>query len=146
MVWLFTLPGPLFLRIYLIACLLSFVGVFWLRAALEPEPENFQQIRDPYVVAYLRGELDELIRVVTLSLALRGLLKVDSKGIQTVDPAEIERAQVPIEKALLAACRQRATPVLIEANAQIQAASAHPAGTTGSQGSSNAIRSSQGQA
>jgi uncharacterized protein (TIGR04222 family) len=121
MVWLFTLPGPEFLKLYVACGFLGYFVVHGLGMTQEPEPDSFQQVRDPYLIAYLRGELDELIRVVTLSLALRGLLTVDSKGIQTVDPAEIERAKVPIEKLMLTISRQRASPVLLNANAQVQA-------------------------
>ena len=121
MVSLFTMRGPQFLPLYAFLCFLAYGVVCWVRLGLEREPELFDQVRDPYVIAYLRGELDELIRVVTLSLALRRLLNVDTKGIQTVDATEIERARVPVEKLILTVCRQRASPVLIEANAQVRA-------------------------
>ena len=122
MVSLFTLHGPEFLRLYVFLCFLVCGVVYGVRWSLEPRPQSFEQVRDPYVIAYLRGELDELIRVVTLSLTLRRLLNVDKKGIETVDVSEIERARVPIEKLVLTVCRLRATPVLIEANAQVRAA------------------------
>ena len=122
MVWLFTLRGPEFLPLYVFLCFLAYGVVNCVRLSLEPRPERFDPVRDPYVIAYLRGELDELIRVVTLSLTLRRLLNVDIKGIQTIDVSEIERARVPIEKLVLTVCRQRASPVLIEANAQVRAA------------------------
>jgi len=121
MVRLLTLPGPVFLQIFISLSILTFLGLNWLSAVLEPEPQSFAQVRDPYLIAYLRGELDELIRVAILTLTLRGLLKVDSQGIQTVDAAEIKRAQVPIEKVTLTACLQRATPALIEANSRVRA-------------------------
>jgi uncharacterized protein (TIGR04222 family) len=122
MVGLFTMRGPEFLQLYVILCFLACGLLSVVRWGLEPQPQSFDQVRDPYVIAYLRGELGELIRVVTLSLALRGLLNVDKKGIQTVNSSEIERARVPIEKLVLTVCQQRSTPVLIEANAQVRAA------------------------
>jgi uncharacterized protein (TIGR04222 family) len=121
MMGLLTLPGPEFLVVFVVISLLVFCALQLASDSFETEALNLTAVRDPYVIAYMRGELDELIRVVTLSLTLRGLLKIDSKGIQTVHPSEIERAQAPIEKVVLTACTERSTPVLIEANSRVRA-------------------------
>ena len=107
MMALLTLPGPQFLTVFFVLGFLELTLLSVIVEYLAPAAQDAAIVRDPYVIAYLRGELDELIRVVTLSLTLRGLLKVDSKGIQTVDPTEVERAREPIEKVVLTVCRDR---------------------------------------
>ena len=68
------------------------------------------RIRDPYLIAYLRGDTRELIRVVALSLNLRGLLAIGKTTFHTLNEAEIERAQLPIEKEILRLCRTFCAP------------------------------------
>lgn len=120
MMELLTMQGPHFLLLFLFLIFMACLMVDGVGKPAIAVDGDLVRIRDPYLIAYLRGELDELIRVVTLSLTLRGLLKIDSKGIQVADPSEIERVQVPIEQVILAACRGRATPVLIEANSGVR--------------------------
>ena len=78
--------------------------VFAAIVAGEPRSDGIR-VRDPYIIAHLRGGLQELIRVVVLSLAIRGLVKISGTGIQTADPTEVNRAASPVEKAILDACR-----------------------------------------
>jgi uncharacterized protein (TIGR04222 family) len=105
---LLTLRGPEFLALFIAICVVIYFLVSGAIAVGERTPGDAPRIRDPYVIAYLRGGLEGLIRVVTLSLVLRGLLQLDAERLRTADPTEIDRANVPIEKVILAACRRRA--------------------------------------
>jgi uncharacterized protein (TIGR04222 family) len=112
--------GPEFLALFIGT---SIAVCFLVRAAIvagEPRSDGMR-VRDPYVIAYLRGGLEELIRVVVLSLAIRGLLKIAGTGIQVADPTEINRADLPVEKAILEACRQQVTPAMIRQNGRVWA-------------------------
>src|SRR5579862_824367 len=101
MMWLLTLRGPEFLLVYIAVAAWAYGGAYWISLKMESEPRDRTPVRDPYVIAYLRGGLGELIRVVVLSLTLRGLVNFEERGIQTTDPEEIERARVPVEKVML---------------------------------------------
>jgi uncharacterized protein (TIGR04222 family) len=118
---LLSMRGPEFLALFIgtaiAVCILVRVAI----AAGEPRSDGMRA-RDPYMIAYLRGGEGELIRVVVLSLAIRGLLKISGTGIQTVDPTEIKRADLPVEKAILEACRQQVTPILLRQNGRVEAA------------------------
>ena len=91
---LLAMRGPEFLALFIGTSLAVF---FLVRAAIvasEPRSDGMR-VRDPYMIAYLRGGLEELIRVVVLSLAIRGLLKISGTGIQTADPTEIRPSRPP---------------------------------------------------
>jgi len=118
MVALLTMRGPEFLALFIGTSIAVYFLVFAAIAAGEPRSDGMR-IRDPYMIAYLRGGLEELIRVVVLSLAIRGLLKISATGIQTADPTEIARADLPVEKAILEVCRTQVTPVVIRQNVRV---------------------------
>ena len=119
---LFTLRGPEFLFVYF---LLGAVVVVLVTSAIRrSEASLFPQdarLRDPYLIAYLRGDLQELVRVVAVSLTVRGLLNLNDDGVKTVDETEIDRAEVPIEKVVLRACRKRVTPQAIADDSAVRA-------------------------
>lgn len=117
-----TLPGPQFLFVFVALCLAVHVSVTIVIRMGEAGSSGDRRLRDPYLIAYLRGDVDETIRVATLALLLRGLLKVNDSEFRTVDPSEIDRADVPIEKALLTACREGASPAQILHNTAAKAA------------------------
>ena len=118
---LLTMRGPEFLALFIGTAIAVCFLVRAAIAASEPSSDGMR-VRDPYMIAYLRGGLQELIRVVVLSLAIRGLLKIAVTGIQIADPTEINRADLPIEKALLEACRQQVTPATVRQNTRVWAA------------------------
>ncbi len=104
---MFTLRGPEFLVLF--AGL--FVVVYAVVEALDLDLRETRlpsdtRIRDPYAIAYLRGESRELLRVVAMSLVLRRLLAVEGKTFLTVNSAEIDRVQIPVEKQVLRLCQQ----------------------------------------
>src|SRR5262245_43064172 len=56
---------------------------------------------DPYLIAYLRGGKNEALRVATISLIDRGLLKVEETTLSAAHGAVDDLVRRPIEKALL---------------------------------------------
>jgi uncharacterized protein (TIGR04222 family) len=117
-----TMPGPQFLILFVAICVAVYVFVTVVIGIGEAGFPAERRIRDPYLIAYLRGDTDEVIRVATLALLLRGLLKAADSELRTVDSSELDRAAVPIEKALLTACREGASPAQILHNTAIRAA------------------------
>src|ERR1700679_495721 len=112
--------GPDFLALFIGFCVLVYFAVSVAVLAGDAPSTGEPRIRDPYVIAYLRGDLEELVRVAALSLVLRGLLKLEADGVRTADPTEIDRVEVPIEKVILAGCRERCTLVQLERNAWVR--------------------------
>jgi len=102
---MFALRGPEFLVLFAACAALVYLIVEALISGHEMRLPSDPRIRDPYAIAYLRGEERELLRVVAMSLVLRQLLAVEGKVFLTVNRDEIDRAQVPIEKEVLRLCR-----------------------------------------
>jgi uncharacterized protein (TIGR04222 family) len=117
---MFTLRGPQFLVLFVGLAVLVYVVVNTVINARETGLESDERIRDPYAIAYLRGDLRELIRVVALSLCLRGLLKIDKRTFRTVTQLEIDRVQVPIETKVLQLCSHDCAPAELVKNPSIQ--------------------------
>lgn len=117
-----TIPGPQFLILFVAICVAVYVFVTIAIRVGEPGSSGERRLRDPYLIAYLRGDVDESIRVATLALLLRGLLKVNDSKFTTVDPIEIDRAGVPIERTLLTACREGASAAQILSNTAVRTA------------------------
>ena len=118
----FTMRGPQFLVVYfVIGVVLIYVVSSAIRRTEERLAPQETRIRDPYLIAYLRGGVEELVRVAASSLAVRGLLHMDLNGIKIVDPTEIDRAKVPIEKVVLRACRERCMPGAIASDSAVRA-------------------------
>jgi uncharacterized protein (TIGR04222 family) len=118
----FTMRGPVFLLVYLV---IGIAVIVLVTSAINRSEEQLvtrsTRLRDPYLIAYLRGDLQELARVVTVSLTVRGLLSMDTTGVQIVDPTEVDRAEVPIEQVVLRACRKRITPGAIAGDSAVRA-------------------------
>ncbi|CAN5296473.1 hypothetical protein BH11PSE11_BH11PSE11_10600 [soil metagenome] len=103
----FALTGFQFLAFYL---LLGFIVNWavrkWIRtrevaasaASGLPAP---QLASDPYLVAYLRGGAKEAMRVATIALVDRGLLKAEGNSLKSKNGKVMELVNRPIEKAIL---------------------------------------------
>jgi uncharacterized protein (TIGR04222 family) len=117
----FDLRGPEFLLFYfLFAC--AVLGILILLRRIDERPNALKPpLDDPYLVAFLRGGEEEVVRVAALSLVDRGLLKLKSSGasifsgeaenkLELTDPQAIEAAKRPIEKRVLEAF-QTAQPI-----------------------------------
>lgn len=110
----FDLRGPEFLLFYFVfACVVLLVLILLRRFDEQPSALK-PPLDDPYLVAFLRGGEDEALRVTTLSLIDRGLLKLKSSGasifsseaenrLEIADPHAIDTAKRPIEKSVLEA-------------------------------------------
>ena len=76
--WPFDLPGPEFLVVYLIVGAIVITAMLLLRHSAETAGPKIS-LTDPYLVAFLRGGQNETLRVATVSLIDRGILKADGK-------------------------------------------------------------------
>jgi uncharacterized protein (TIGR04222 family) len=103
---MFTLRGPEFLALFVGLFIVVYVVVESLISSYELRLPSDTRIRDPYAIAYLRGQSRELLRIVAMSLVLRRLLAVEGKTFLTVNNAEVNRVQVPVEKEVLRLCQQ----------------------------------------
>jgi uncharacterized protein (TIGR04222 family) len=120
-----TMRGPPFLALFAVLAVAVYVLVGWIIATRERERAIAgQRLRDPYAIAYLRGGLDELVKVAALALTLRELLRVGTATLQTVEGSDVARVNVPIEGAVLRCCLQGATPEVIRRHPRVVAAEA----------------------
>jgi len=119
---MFSLPGPQFLVLFAGLSCAVWVIVHLMIEVREARLSSDPRIRDPYAIAYLRGDTRELIRVVALSLYMRGLLQIRNTTFVTANPEEIERAHVPIEKQFLQICRTPCQPSTLPQAPQFKAA------------------------
>ncbi|MEA3180208.1 MAG: hypothetical protein QOI59_3731, partial [Gammaproteobacteria bacterium] len=119
---MFALRGPEFLALFAGLAVVVYFAVDALIAAREARIPSQMRIRDPYAIAYLRGDSRELVRVVALSLGLRGLLQVGKATFKTVDAAEIDRVQIPVEKEVLRLCQTFCAPPALVKSPEFQAA------------------------
>jgi uncharacterized protein (TIGR04222 family) len=120
---MFTLRGPEFLVLFAGLTIVVYLIVDAAIAALEARLPSDTRVRDPYSIAYLRGESRELLRVVAMSLVQRGLLGVAGKTFLTVDCAEIDRVRIPVEQEVLRLCRKPCSAPGLVAAADFVAAS-----------------------
>jgi len=97
----FDLRGPEFLLFYLIVSTIALVGLFTSRRWVEPSGPIKVDLSDPYVIAYLRGGKNELLRVSTISLIHRGLLKVSGTNVSMTSPHVADGVRIPLERELL---------------------------------------------
>jgi uncharacterized protein (TIGR04222 family) len=115
------MSGPDFLALYLLAIILSAITCYILVKLVDPSrqlpPLNLPQEIDPYEIAYLRHQEEEVVRVVVINLTQRQYLKIDApKCIELVD--SIKEASIqhnldhpsldllePLEKAVFAHCK-----------------------------------------
>ena len=97
----FDLPGPQFLLFY--ACLGVFVmaAFRYFQRRREEGPLPRIDTSDPYLIAYLRGGKNEAVRLATVSLIDRGLIK-DEGTDRLVTAGSEETVRRPIEKAVMA--------------------------------------------
>jgi len=119
---MFALRGPDFLGLFLLLSVTVYLAVHLLIVTREAAQPAEPRIRDPYAIACLRGDVRELIRVVALSLCLRGLLQIRTTTFQTVREMEIDRVQVPIETVVLRLCRTPCEPSALAQVAEFKTA------------------------
>jgi len=97
--------GPQFLVFYLVLSILLHILVRVYIKLQENGPVPKIEMNDPYQIAYLRGGSNEAIRIATISLIDRGLLKVNERlstvTLETADKNDWQIVQRRLEKALL---------------------------------------------
>jgi uncharacterized protein (TIGR04222 family) len=96
----FDLTGPDFLLFYMVLSVGLIGGAHVLRRRLESGSFPRLGEPDPYLIAYLRGGPHEAIRVATISLLDRGLLKAEG-NILMAAPDAVLRVRRPLERAIL---------------------------------------------
>lgn len=97
--WPFDLSGPHFLVFYG-AFGAVFVGIAALIRHLgEPEDTPKVNLSDPYLIAYLRGGKNEVLRVATMSLIDRKALIAVGTKVSPSSQSALE-LKVPVEKAV----------------------------------------------
>ena len=97
----FDLRGPQFLVFYLILGTLVVTLLFMLRRLIDPAGAVKVDMSDPYLIAFLRGGKDELVRVATISLVHRKLLQVSDTLVSVTSPGVADGVRIPIERQLL---------------------------------------------
>jgi uncharacterized protein (TIGR04222 family) len=106
----FDLRGPQFLVFYLALSAVTILVLRILRRRRElPDASGIAYfaaapIHDPYLIAFLRGGKNELVRVAVVSLIDRGLLAVRDDAVQTTDVGRRTEARKNIEREILEVC------------------------------------------
>jgi uncharacterized protein (TIGR04222 family) len=101
-------PGPDFLVFYLILMAATLGAQWWMRRAREAEARNTAnspKLNEPYLVSYLTGELNGMIRCITVTLLERNVLRVlrtgkKSKNELIADSGMAADLQSPVERAV----------------------------------------------
>jgi uncharacterized protein (TIGR04222 family) len=97
----FDLPGPQFLVAYVVFAAATLIGLYLLRRAREIGGALPGHLRDPYLVACLRGGPAEVVRVATLGLIDRGFIELNG-GMATARPgSEDTPGLVDMERVVL---------------------------------------------
>jgi uncharacterized protein (TIGR04222 family) len=97
----FDLRGPQFLVFYLTLGTLVVTLLFMLRRLIDPAGAVKVDMSDPYLIAFLRGGKDELVRVATISLVHRKLLQVSDTLVSVTSSGVADSVRIPIERQLL---------------------------------------------
>jgi len=107
----FDLPGPAFLVFYAVFAIA--VNVLFHRWRRSRESSGtVPDLSDPYEISYLRGGQEEALRVATVSLMDRGLLKQGDGGkVVAVGTGAAAKVRRPLERAILEELAAPASPV-----------------------------------
>lgn len=98
----FDLRGPEFLFFFFCwSCLVAVVLTLLRRQREMEDPQAGNLPQDPYEIAYLRGGRNHLLQTALVALVDRGLLKVKGLKLKTADPDAVNKAQRPLDKAIL---------------------------------------------
>jgi uncharacterized protein (TIGR04222 family) len=108
---MFDLRGPEFLGVYLLASLIGLIvlQVVSRRASSQnprlPSADARAQLRDPYLLAFLRGGAKQTLQTVAFSLSERRLLSIAKKGLfASGEQGALHVVNHPLEIAVLAEC------------------------------------------
>jgi uncharacterized protein (TIGR04222 family) len=107
---IFDMRGPEFLALYLFASVVGLIGLYVMtkRAASQreqPSADARRLLRDPYLLAFLRGGAKQTLQTVAFSLSERGLLSFSNKRLQASGGQGAAPAVTqPLEVAVLVEC------------------------------------------
>jgi uncharacterized protein (TIGR04222 family) len=109
---MFDMRGPEFLAVYLLVSVVGLIVLYAVsrRASSEslqlPSGDARRLLRDPYLLAYLRGGARQTLQTVAFSLSERGLLSVSKWGLIAGGSREAPHAVThPLEVAVRAECK-----------------------------------------
>lgn len=112
--------GPEFLLFYVFFSVLVIGGMVWLRNKNESGPTPKLELSDPYLIAYLRGGANEVLRVAIVSLVDRNLLSDNGSKLMTRMKVTPDRARHPVEKALIEYFKSEAEANSVFSNAGLE--------------------------
>jgi uncharacterized protein (TIGR04222 family) len=98
----FDLRGPEFLVFYLALGGWVLLGLYLVRRWGEAADAPQVNLSDPYLIAFLRGGKNEVLRVATVSLIDRGLLEVSGTQVTSVRGQSSAALRIPIEQHVFA--------------------------------------------
>jgi len=103
--------GPQFLGLYIVVSGIGVVLMYLVARGLLtnsprlPSGEGRKRLRDPYLLAYLRGGVPETIKTVLFSLSRRKLVTATPVRLSVTDSRDaVQAVSNPLEKAVLARC------------------------------------------
>jgi uncharacterized protein (TIGR04222 family) len=115
------IPGPTFLLVNAVLTVVVCLSIRQWIGSRESQPATrVLRVRDPYEIAYLRGGVGELIQVVALSLIRRNLLEPKTVTLETKESGATDPVSIPIEKAILGACRTATQAAMLQQNTSVQ--------------------------
>ncbi len=97
----FDLRGPEFLLFYLVLGSIVLWALYAARRYAEPTDAIHADLSDPYLIAFLRGGANELLRVSTISLIHRRLLEVAGATVRVASPHAADGVRDPLEREVL---------------------------------------------
>jgi len=97
----FDLRGPEFLVFYLILGTVVVILLFTFRRLIDPAGTVKVDMSDPYLIAFLRGGKNEVVRFATSSLVHRKLVQVAGTLVSVTSPGVADGVRIPIERQLL---------------------------------------------
>lgn len=108
---LFDLRGPEFLAVYLLASVVGLILLYVVSKRAPPQNAGLPSgdtrrlLRDPYLLAFLRGGVSQTLQTVAFSMSERGLLGISKKGlIASGAPGARHALTHPLEMAVFAEC------------------------------------------
>jgi uncharacterized protein (TIGR04222 family) len=115
------ISGPTFLLVYAVLTAVVSLSIRqWIGSRENQPATRILRVRDPYEIAYLRGGVGELIQVVVLSLIRRNLLAPKTVTLETKESGATHSVSIPIERAILDACRTATQAATLQQNTSVQ--------------------------
>src|ERR1700682_3134214 len=97
----FNLPGPEFLLFYLVFGALVLLAMVLLRRSAEMDQSRKVSLSAPCLIDCLRGGKNEVLRLATVSLIDRGLLKVTDSQLSAASPTAAKGVRLELEREIL---------------------------------------------